>query len=136
MDKTQTTGFQANPVEYPTRKVGFMEAMAMSTAKSKEATRGIAVSAKELSGLCVTCNHAESCAVLKETREPVWYCEEFDDRTAPMEARDTAGARHVRSEAAPKPNGAAEGLCGNCAVRETCAYRSLETPIWFCEQYC
>ncbi len=108
----------------------------MATAKSKEVTRDFAVSTRELQGLCVTCNHADDCAVYKETREPVWYCEEFDDRAAPEKSRDINRAQSVRSEAAPKPNGAAEGLCGNCAVRETCIYRSLETPIWYCEQYC
>jgi len=108
----------------------------MTTTKSKEATRAFVVSSRELQGLCVTCNHAESCAACKDAREPVWYCEEFDDRAAPVGARDTNKAQSVRSEPAPRPNGAADGLCGDCSVRDECSYFNPETPIWFCEQYC
>ena len=109
----------------------------MATVKSKEVTRNIAVSARELKGLCVTCNHSEACAACKENREPVWFCEEFDDHVAPTEARDSNKAHHVRSDAEVKPNGASEGLCGNCDTRETCCNRTaLAGPVWFCEQYC
>jgi len=108
----------------------------MATVKSKEVTRNIAVSAKELKGLCVTCNHSKACAACKENREPVWFCEEFDDHVAPTEARDSNKAHQVHSDTVAKPNGAAEGLCGNCTVRKECSYRRPETPIWFCEQYC
>lgn len=109
----------------------------MATVKSTEVTRGIAVSAREPKGLCVTCNYAENCAVCTETREPVWYCEEFDDHMAPAEARDTNRIHRVRSDAETKPNGAAEGLCSNCETRETCCNRTaLAGPVWYCEQYC
>lgn len=108
----------------------------MTTVKPKDATKKIAVSAKIQKGLCVTCNHAESCAACNEAREPVWYCEEFDDHMAPAGKSDVGEAPHVRTKVEPKPNGAADGLCGNCETRAACSYRNPEIPIWYCEQFC
>lgn len=109
----------------------------MATVKLEDVTKNIAVSAKELKGLCLTCNHSEICAACKETHDPVWYCEEFDDHVTATEARDSNKAHRVRPETEAKPNGASEGLCGNCDTRETCCNRTaLSGPIWYCEQYC
>lgn len=40
------------------------------------------MNSNELTGLCMTCNHAESCAYLTNAISSVWTCEEFDDRPA------------------------------------------------------
>lgn len=34
----------------------------------------------EISGLCMTCNHANFCIYLASASSSIWSCEEFDDR--------------------------------------------------------
>ena len=34
----------------------------------------------EVSGLCMTCNHVDSCVYLANANRSIWCCEEFDDR--------------------------------------------------------
>lgn len=42
----------------------------------------------EVSGLCMTCNHAGSCVFLANASCSIWSCEEFDDRPPVIEQQD------------------------------------------------
>ncbi|MBN2465199.1 hypothetical protein JXD38_06215 [candidate division WOR-3 bacterium] len=87
----------------------------------------------KLEGLCATCNHAGTCSYIRNSSQPVLFCEEFDSFLPPVveEAVD-----------APAPTledmknwDEYKGLCVNCELRETCAIRKPETGIWHCEEY-
>lgn len=96
-------------------------------------TKEVAVSAEEIKGLCATCNAASSCAIRIDSVKPIWFCEEFDNYV--VVADRTPKQAPPRHEAAAKPNGGAEGLCSNCATRQSCSYRTPGAEIWFCEDY-
>jgi len=89
---------------------------------------------RKLTGLCVTCNHGAGCSYLRNSTQPVVFCEEFDCATAPVveEARIEAPAP---TDADMKLWDEYKGLCANCDVRETCAIRKPESGIWHCEEY-
>ena len=41
----------------------------------------------EVSGLCMTCNHANFCVYLASANSTIWNCEEFDDRSPVIEPK-------------------------------------------------
>ena len=41
----------------------------------------------EVSGLCMTCNHASFCVFLANANSTIWNCEEFDDRPPVIELK-------------------------------------------------
>ncbi len=84
-------------------------------------------------GLCQTCNHARGCAYIRNTSQPVLFCEEFDNFTPPIvEVSAEASAPTVEDMNTWDEY---KGLCVNCDMRETCAIRKPETGIWHCEEY-
>ena len=44
-------------------------------------------SRNEVSGLCMTCNHANFCVYLASANSTIWNCEEFDDRPPAIESK-------------------------------------------------
>jgi hypothetical protein len=92
----------------------------------------------QLEGLCMTCDHAHSCAYLARTEGPIWSCEEFDDsgRAVPgpvivTDARPRATAETARSQ----PGGQPLGLCLNCENRPSCTLPGAREGVLFCEEY-
>lgn len=84
-------------------------------------------------GLCTTCNHAGACSYIRNSSQPVLFCEEFDNFTPPMvEVTVEQPAPTVEDM---KTWDEYKGLCVNCDMRETCAIRKPETGIWHCEEY-
>jgi len=92
-----------------------------------------------LEGLCMTCDHAHSCAYLARTEGPIWCCEEFDDsgRAVPG-AVIMAEPRRRRPAVEParsQPAGEPLGLCRNCENRSSCGLPGASEGVWFCEEY-
>ena len=42
----------------------------------------------EVTGLCMTCNHASFCIYLASAGSSIWCCEEFDDRPLVVEPKE------------------------------------------------
>ena len=85
-------------------------------------------------GLCQTCDHAPTCGYIRETEQPVVFCEEFDSSALPMVA-DAQPEAAAPTAADMRLWDEYKGLCVNCDMRETCAIRKPETGIWHCEEY-
>jgi hypothetical protein len=85
-------------------------------------------------GLCRTCGHAPDCGYIRNSEQPVVFCEEFDSSTLPM-AEDTQPEASAPTAADMRLWDEYKGLCMNCDTRETCAIRKPETGIWHCEEY-
>lgn len=94
--------------------------------------------------LCQSCIHAPDCFHYQKSLSagrPVFFCEYFDDAppVAPAEkknpgpekpGRDWSKLHHFKDIP-----GRMQGLCLNCAKRETCTFPVLEGGVWFCEEY-
>jgi hypothetical protein len=84
-------------------------------------------------GLCSTCNHAHNCSYIRNSSQPVLFCEEFDNFVPPViEAAVEAPAPTLEDMNSWDEY---KGLCVNCDLRETCTIRKPETGIWHCEEY-
>lgn len=61
----------------------------------------------EVSGLCMTCNHANFCIYLASANSSIWSCEEFDDRPPVIESKKNIQAeqskltKELKSEVSP-----------------------------------
>jgi hypothetical protein len=82
-------------------------------------------------GICVTCNDAPFCARLAHHGQAVWYCEEFNDYTPPLNRTGRPNSDFTKAE----KYDVALGICGNCQNRKSCALASAGTSIWHCEEY-
>lgn len=84
-------------------------------------------------GLCVTCNHLESCKH-RLNGLVVWYCEGFDDYVPPK-TKPRVVSQPVKVSL--KPNGADKlmGLCVNCEKRDYCVHAKKVGGVWHCEEY-
>jgi len=98
---------------------------------SKPAKREVQVVKPE--GLCSTCNHARNCSYIRNSSQPVIFCEEFDSFTPPIV--EVAVEQPAPTIEDMKTWDEYKGLCVNCDLRETCAIRKPETGIWHCEEY-
>jgi len=85
-------------------------------------------------GLCRTCGHAPDCGYVRNSEQPVVFCEEFDSSTLPM-VEDAQPDALAPTAADMRLWDEYKGLCMNCDTRETCAIRKPETGIWHCEEY-
>ncbi len=100
----------------------------------------VALDQSKLTGLCLTCNHAQTCVRVAHHGQPVWFCEEFDDYTPPV-AKSTGAGWKVIDDANSLASGDKEntrpvsGLCVNCATRGSCAFSESGTDIWECNEY-
>jgi len=88
---------------------------------------------RTLEGLCTTCNHARNCSYIRNSSQPVVFCEEFECFTPPV-VEETVDAPAPTVEDM-RTWDEYKGLCVNCDMRETCAIRKPETGIWHCEEY-
>jgi hypothetical protein len=87
----------------------------------------------EIQDLCTTCNYAMDCVNATDEKRPVYYCEEYDDYTPPIEetAPETKAVEAVAATGTAKYT----GICVNCEHRETCPHSMTEGGIWHCEEY-
>jgi hypothetical protein len=75
-----------------------------------------------------------NCSYVKNSDQPVLFCEEFDCYTPPVvEVQPT----EVQSPTLEEMNewDKYKGLCVNCDNRDNCAIRDVDTGVWHCEEY-
>ena len=86
----------------------------------------------ELWGLCRTCRHAAECTFPRDPDHPVLMCEEFEGiRPSPEAAPEISAKPRVATEKTTR----LQGLCVNCANRDTCTFPKPEGGVWHCEEY-
>lgn len=56
----------------------------------------------EVTGLCMTCNHASSCMYLANASSSVWSCEEFDDRPPVIAPKEKVQEAQAEPAEAPR----------------------------------
>ena len=92
-----------------------------------------------LRGLCMTCNHFQSCMHATRSKGPIWFCEEFDDsgpmRTGPVVATAPTSPPNVANVQSIDLPSTRLGLCSNCEEHPTCTFSKPEGGIWHCEEY-
>ena len=90
-------------------------------------------------GLCITCNNIPTCVQYKQRKQPVYYCELFDDYVSPPAIIEINTDKTRVIEPIEDRNRDLlfiEGLCWDCGRRESCAYRQKrKCSIWQCEEY-
>ena len=85
----------------------------------------------EYNDLCTTCMHARTCMHRRMTNRPIWYCEQFE---LPPSPRSETVLNEVPATPVDNPGGL-QGLCANCALRETCTFPKPAGGVWHCEEY-
>ena len=92
--------------------------------------------------ICQTCIYASECVHYQNSQivcKPIWFCENFDNRTSLQVAR--GDQLEERSSQSSKPGieaipGRMKGLCINCDNRALCLFPIVEGGVWYCEEYC
>ncbi len=84
-------------------------------------------------GLCITCNHVADCAYIRNNKQPVVFCEEFDSTVPTVKEEEVA--EHFPTVAEMSEWDEYKGLCLNCENRKDCAIRNKEIGVWHCEEY-
>ena len=95
-------------------------------------------------GICQTCIYASECVHYQNCQrmsKPIWFCENFDDRTALQMAENEGTYSEERSFQSSNPGieaipGRMKGLCINCDNRASCLFPIVEGGVWHCEEYC
>jgi hypothetical protein len=80
--------------------------------------------------ICPTCNNIKTCKHRKDTTRPVFFCEEFDDSSAPAQHVIVAGTSNPE-----KHVDITMGLCCDCDNRNSCKLARVPGGIWHCEEY-
>ncbi|GAH40332.1 unnamed protein product [marine sediment metagenome] len=87
---------------------------------------------KKFKGLCVNCDHRETCTFTKP-EGGVLYCNEHE-----------CGTNEIKGQAPPQPKSQTipkkdekkfKGLCVNCDQRETCTFTKPEGGVLSCREY-
>jgi len=101
----------------------------MSSIKIKEpAKKTVKPTTIKLVGLCVNCENAPSCCLMGDASRPTQFCEEFVTAAMPQ-ASPMPVVEPIESA------GTYEGLCVNCASRESCAFIVPDQPVLECNEY-
>lgn len=88
---------------------------------------------KPVLGICSTCRHLQRCLFVKAARQPIQFCEEFDERAKEGEC-ETASLPE-RSQAVSDGQGVDPGICVNCDSRLTCMHRKPGETVYECQDY-
>lgn len=93
-------------------------------------------------GLCTFCDVAAGCALIEPAGMPVLECEEFRAVVKPKgrvaqekEVLDAKSAQASQSERKDYTDWREKGLCGDCAIYDTCPFSKAEGGIWHCEEF-
>lgn len=84
-------------------------------------------------GLCSCCVNLTICTFIKNSSQPVLYCEEFDD-----DDRSVREIAHPIQKARSKEKSYLEnhkGLCVTCEHCDKCIFPKQEGGVWRCEEY-
>ncbi len=74
---------------------------------------------KELQGLCMNCEHFNTCTYRKHATKVIIQCELYE----------------VSREWQPPTSKQAKGLCVNCCYADTCRLPQKDLGVWHCEEY-
>lgn len=80
--------------------------------------------ARELTGLCRTCDHFENCVFRKKEKRIVVYCEMFSSDRDNADVNALADRKNVNL-----------GLCSNCDNVSHCKLPRNAGGVWHCEEY-
>ena len=95
---------------------------------------------RQSEGLCATCIHASTCVYNRNSIEPRFFCEEFEANPTPS-VNPVLGTtvkplvEQSKDTSSRKKQAKYEGLCVNCAHRESCTFPKPEGGVWHCEEY-
>jgi hypothetical protein len=95
-------------------------------------------------GICQTCIYVFECVHYQNSQiasKPIWFCENFDNRTSPQVTENEKIYADERSSQSSNPGidaipGRMKGLCINCDNRASCLFPIVEGGVWRCEEYC
>ncbi len=86
-------------------------------------------------GLCITCNNAGHCIMMRKVTGSIYYCEQFDNYV-PVKSRKPKERNIVNLKPDVKIVSRKHlGLCRNCDNLHTCTHVIPEGGIWHCEDY-
>jgi hypothetical protein len=115
--------------------------MSIASKSSRTQTEIPGMSLAQAVGICSTCVNSETCVMLRNAREPVWFCDEFDDITSIDEGASyrkqdkvIAEAKRIYEGAGIIEKDARGGVCSNCRQAKSCSLSNLETRM-FCEEH-
>jgi hypothetical protein len=83
----------------------------------------------------MTCNNISTCVNRKRHKQPVWYCEEFDNYSVPKDEWITIMNEEEFLGSKEKETNGLKGLCSNCANLKKCTFQKPEGGVWHCEEY-
>lgn len=97
---------------------------------------------KDQQDLCTFCFAAPHCTLVNSSARLVLECEEFraydpkqerdGSEEAPPRAGSAGGSRYGRERPERLKN---NGLCGDCAIYDTCPFPKNRGEVWCCEEY-
>ncbi|MCF8069873.1 MAG: hypothetical protein K9L30_14930 [Desulfobacterales bacterium] len=90
---------------------------------------------KIIQGICTNCDHNHSCGFLARAKEPVWFCEEFDDSGAVENTTATTPDYSSEVVALEMNSTQSLGICSNCDNLSTCKLPKAVGGLWHCEEY-
>lgn len=82
-------------------------------------------------GICAGCIHASTCLYQSTARQPIWFCEMFENDT-PLISHPKTDSEYSVLQIQPSQF---TGLCANCDKRGTCTLPKPESGVWHCEEY-
>jgi hypothetical protein len=93
--------------------------------------------------ICRTCIYASECVHYQNNKiacKPIWFCENFDNRTSLQVAENEEIYPEEQLSQASNPSiepipGRMNGLCLNCRDRASCLFPIVEGGVWYCEEY-
>jgi hypothetical protein len=88
---------------------------------------------KPVLGICSTCRHLPRCLFVKAARQPIQFCEEFDEQA--RDGEDESASLPERSQAVSDGQGNDPGICVNCDSRLTCMHRKPGETVYECQDY-
>lgn len=84
-------------------------------------------------GICSTCAHQPRCLFVRAARQPIQFCEEFDDRS--QAGQPGQQTRPRLRQVATDGQAVDPGICVNCDSRLTCMHRKPGVTMYSCEEY-
>ncbi len=88
-------------------------------------------------GICSTCESNMICKNSSNSKNPIWYCEEFDIGQVNKNKNINASISDNINVDSKKIKDADiyKGLCINCENRKICKLQIPGTGVWHCEEY-
>jgi hypothetical protein len=84
-------------------------------------------------GLCSCCVNLTICSFVKDSGQPILYCEEFDNDDGSAVEIVYVIQKTVSDEGSYLES--YKGLCATCESRDNCIFPKQEGGVWRCEEY-